>query len=222
VDSNGKPVQTPCDILAVVIGIDHLSKFERVGGSYRIDNRNFKWIKMTQYGWAHVIIPGYGYGPPLAFDKPFRGVRFSDDKDDISVSIYSVPDAIRMLLADAARDGILFEKRVVERHKDKHVFSFLTEALGIYVDGFKCGRAADDKSVAMFMSATPLPINGELTKVYRLSEPSALLLVASAVDRRTSIKLIFPSAKDTDTLDYVHIFAPKLQIQAILNTIKKE
>lgn len=216
VASDNKFFSHDCGDLINLVGIDQLAKFKRVNGVYRIDTKSLKWLNMAKYGWPGVFIPPYNYGDAELFEKPFKGVAFEDQAIGISVRVYRIQQTIRRSLYAVTKPNgrAIFN----ENYKNKSMFSFLDDNLGVVVDGFSCSETNLNRAFSMIMSAVVLPENAGLTHVYRLTNPEALLLV-SAVGEPTSLTLIFPNSADIDTLDYVSIGAGERYIADIVQKV---
>ena len=219
----GDPLQPACDLIAKIHGIEKLSKFERAKGSYRFDSSKIKLRDLSKDGWPHVVIPSYEFGPSTAVESPYKGLKFSDESRDVTLSVTARPSDLKQYLQRVTSAAVF------EKNKRRSAYTFLEEALGVYVEGFSCyavgGRSVaidNDKSVAMFMSVNVLPFGGRPTEVYRLNEPRALLLVAKAIDERQRLEMIFPHEKDLDSVYWVLVFAPQTEIESILRALKPE
>jgi len=212
---DGDLYRVPCNELSALLGVENLSKFERVRGSYSIDPVTLKWRDLIKDGWPHVVIPDYKYGPVHALDPPFKGFRLVDKSNEIDVIVDTVSSSQRTHLSSVVSSSVF------NTFRDKPLFSFLEEALGVYVDGFSCRTTDVGRSVSMFMSAEVLPIDGRTTRVYRLTDPKALLLVPTTGELRR-VQLIFPDEKNMDVLNYVRIWASEVGIQAILRSIRAD
>src|SRR5256885_2306420 len=161
----------PCNELSALLGVEELSKCERMRGSYDIDPVKVKWRELIEDGWPRVPIPDYKYGPAKPLDLPVKALRLVDEGNDIAVIVQPISSSQRKYLSRVTTPSVF------EAFKDKSIFTFLEEALGVYVDGFSCQTPDAFKSVAMFMSVDVLPIDSRTTRVYRLTSPKALLLV---------------------------------------------
>jgi hypothetical protein len=209
---DGDLYRLPCNELSALLGVENLYKFERVRGSFSIDPAVLKWRDLIKDGWPHVAIPDYKYGPVHPLDPPFKGFRLVDKSNEIDVIVNTVSSSQRTHLSTVVSSSVF------STFKDKPLFSFLEEALGVYTDGFSCRTTDVGRSVAMFMSAEVLPVQGRATRVYRLTNPRALLLVPAAGER--SLHLIFPDERNIDVLNYVRIWASESGIQTILRSIR--
>jgi hypothetical protein len=205
--------RVPCTELSALLGVEKLSKFERMRGSYSVDRITLKWRDLTRSGWPGVVIPEYEYGPAKVLDPPFKGLRLADRSNDVDVTVNAVSSSQRTHLFKVANSSVF------EAFKGRPLFSFLEEALGVYVDGFSCRTTDVGQSVAMFMSSEVLPIDSRKTRVYRLTNPKALLLVPTTGELKR-LHLIFPNNSNIDALTYVRIWASESSLQAILRSIR--
>lgn len=203
-----------CDLISTVIGIEHLSKFERVSGSYHVP-RHSQWRHIKNDGWVGIVIPINKYQKPTVLDAPFNGIRFTDLRNHVTVSVVAMGDG-------ASRKGlsVTTKPEIFSEYGKRPLFSYLEESLGIFLDDF-CGNPGTEKSVAMFMSSGVLPLHGGSgkTKVYHLTQPRALLLVGADAEQ-SDFELIFPGKND-DNLNYVFVSAPSEYTHKIIESLQR-
>lgn len=211
---NQGPFLVDCKALSLIVGIDHLSLFERVNGTYQINKKKFRLQGLGKHGWPNVVIPAYDYDSVQRFSDPFEGIKFSVKKKDINVVVFSRTHAtLRRHLST------VISEEVYRAYGTKPLFSLLDNSLGINVDESRFCAGDPEKAVGMFMASVVLPVSAGSTQVYRLVNPDGLLLVRSS-GSRTTAKLIFPGARDIDTIDYVLVDAPEA-VSVMLDALEK-
>lgn len=216
-EGNDGPFRVACDALKNIIDIENRALFERVPGSYRIDRSKSTWMSMAAFGQPNVVIPKYNYEPSMPVNTALKSKRFIEKASDTTVDVSTLSKGyLRTFLSRA------LHQEVFEKYRGRHVFTFFEEALGVHVDGFRCTGVDSEESIAMLVSSGIPPIHGSKTKVYRLTDPRALLLVPTVSrNNRSALNLIFPDAKDIDVLDIVSVFTSRSRIEAIVSSLRR-
>jgi len=206
-ERSAKFFRIPCDVLSRSTGIDVLEKFERIPGFYRLDESESTWLDLSRYGWPRTLIPAYRYDPPITLDTPVTGLKFIDRSNYVEVQISAFLAKNRQELFRVTQSP------VPEKYRNKSVFSFFEETLGVYVVPPDCEGRDKDKYVAMFMSSgILLPLGNSTSQVYRLTQPRALLIVSKESNERNYAQLVFPDEKNIDGLIVVLIGESKLHL----------
>jgi hypothetical protein len=209
------PFVVDCKLLSSLVGIDQLSKFERIAGSYQLDKKKLKLRDVNKYGWSHVVIPDYNYDIIQKFNEPFQRTEFSVKNKNVTVSVFS-----RSYSSTRQQLSKVVSAETYAMYREKPFFSYLDNALGLYVGKSNFCADMPEISISMFMASGVLPIYGDLTHVYRLKNPDALLLVP-ATGKKTAVYFIFPNSENRDTIDYVMVHAPEADIIEIVNALKR-
>ncbi len=209
--SKGPVFIADCESLAHVVGIEKLSKYRRLSGSYQI-NENSKIWKTVKYQQSDILIPVSEHQEAVPFNEPFDGTKYIDKENQVTVSVFAMDTTIRRNLSQLTRPELY------RKYGGRPLFSYMEDTLGVYVDGF-CESGNAEKAIAMFMSSIVVPLDRKVN-VYQISEPRAILTVG-AVPKPTQIKLIFP-ANDSDTVNYVFVGGPTRFINKIIETLTRQ